>query len=99
MPNTDPKPLTDIQVDAVFLHGLCQGVGILYDETQTVCSPASNATHSLICEVIAKAEQLANDIDAAESHTRKMERALRRAEFRLQDYEQPNIQRAQEETS
>ena len=86
MPNTDPKPLDDIKVDAVFLHGLCQGVGILYDETEKFCSPASNATHALICEVIEKAERLADDIDAAETQARKMERALRRAEFKLQDH-------------
>ena len=86
MPNTDPKPLDDIKVDAVFLHGLCQGVGILYDETEKFCSPASNATHALICEVIEKASRLADDLNAAADSIRKQERALRRAEFKLQDH-------------
>lgn len=82
---TDPKPLDEIKTDAVFLHGLCQGVGILYGEFDSACTPASNATYTLICEIIKKAERLANDIDAAESQARKTERALRRAEFRAQD--------------
>lgn len=85
MPNTDSKPLDEIKTDAVFLHGLCQGVGILYDEFDSASTPASNATYTLICEIIRKAERLADDIDAAETQARTMERALRRSEFKAEE--------------
>ena len=86
MQNTpEPKDLSDIQVDAVFLHGLIQGIGVIYDEVQTACTPASNACNALICETIEKASRLANDIHAVEARIDKMTRVLRRAEFKLQN--------------
>lgn len=68
MTNVDnQKTIPDLRDDATFLHGLCQGVGVLYDEVQNAATPASNATHALIHEVIAKADRLSRDLDALDT--------------------------------
>lgn len=56
-----PK-LSDVEVDAIFLHGLLQGLGLLIDEAQCVSSPASNATTALAEEVIKKSALLSEDL-------------------------------------
>ncbi|WP_028955720.1 hypothetical protein [Sulfitobacter sp. 20_GPM-1509m] len=56
-----PK-LSDVEMDAVFLHGLLQGLGLLIDETEHVSSPASNATTALVEEVIKKSALLSEDL-------------------------------------
>ncbi len=56
-----PK-LDDIEYDAIFLHGLLQGLALLIDEAESNSSPASNAAHALAQEVIGKSERLAADL-------------------------------------
>ncbi|MBM2295093.1 hypothetical protein JQX09_24565 [Sulfitobacter pseudonitzschiae] len=56
-----PK-LSDVEVDAIFLHGLLQGLSLLIDETERVSSPASNATTALVEEVIKKSALLSEDL-------------------------------------
>ncbi|WP_306114205.1 MULTISPECIES: hypothetical protein [unclassified Roseovarius] len=66
-----PKTISDLRDDATFLHGLCQGVGVLYDEVQNASTPASNATHALIHEVIAKADRLSQELDELDTPNRR----------------------------
>ena len=54
--------IADIEFDAIFLHGLLQGLDILIGEAESNSSPASNATHALAREVIHKCERLAADL-------------------------------------
>ncbi|MFG6584796.1 MULTISPECIES: hypothetical protein [Sulfitobacter] len=56
--------LADIEFDAIFLHGLLQGLELLIDESESNSSPASNAAHALAQEVIAKSERLACDLSS-----------------------------------
>jgi len=56
--------LADIELDAIFLHGLLQGLDILICEAESTSSPATNATHALGQEVIKKCEQLAGDLSS-----------------------------------
>ena len=54
--------IADIEFDAIFLHGLLQGLDILIGEAESNSSPASNATHAHAREVIHKSERLAADL-------------------------------------
>ena len=56
--------LADVEMDAVFLHGLLQGLELLIDDSESSASPASNAAHALAQEVIAKSERLAADLSS-----------------------------------
>ncbi|WP_299852376.1 hypothetical protein [uncultured Roseovarius sp.] len=51
---------------------LAPGIGVLYDEVHDNATPASNATHALIHEVIAKADRLARDLDALDRHMKRI---------------------------
>ena len=74
MTSTDcPKSISDLRDDATFLHGLCQGIGVLFDEVQNSATPASNATHALIHEVIAKADRLSRDLDGLNVPTENLQ--------------------------
>lgn len=56
-----PNP-ADVEHDAIFLHGLLQGLELLISEAEAVSSPASNAAHALAQEVIKKSDRLSVDI-------------------------------------
>lgn len=56
--------LADVELDAIFLHGLLQGLELLIDDSESSASPASNAAHALAQEVIAKSERLAADLSS-----------------------------------
>ncbi|WP_340250904.1 hypothetical protein [Sulfitobacter pontiacus] len=56
--------LADIEFDAIFLHGLLQGLDILICEADSCASPASNATHALGQEVIMKCDRLVEDLSS-----------------------------------
>lgn len=56
--------LADVEFDAIFLHGLLQGLDLLISEAESKSSPASNAAHALAQEVIVKSERLAADLSS-----------------------------------
>jgi hypothetical protein len=57
------KTLSNLQVDAVFLHASLQGIDILYDLTDRTVSPASNAITALLKSVMDQAQHLADELD------------------------------------
>ncbi len=71
--------LADIEFDAIFLHGLLQGLDILICEADNCSSPASNATHALGQEVIMKCERLAEDLSSLVDATPGARQAQREA--------------------
>lgn len=52
--------------DATMLHALAQGVAELHDLIKTDLSPASNAMPAMLDSLIARADQLANDLSVLE---------------------------------
>ncbi len=69
-----PK-LSDVEDDAIFLHGLLQGLEILICEAESVSSPASNGAHALAQEVIQKSDRLLLDLGRLADATSKASRS------------------------
>ena len=71
------RDLSDIGRDAVMLLGLCEGLDVLNDaadalnDADPVTRQARNAMVPMIEVIIEKARRLADDIEAAETATRK----------------------------
>lgn len=56
--------ISDCQHEAVMLHGLCQAVDFLIENTPMEASPQGNALTPLIAAVVRQASELANMLDS-----------------------------------
>ncbi|WP_347310963.1 hypothetical protein [Defluviimonas sp. SAOS-178_SWC] len=74
IPATQTKSLSDCQTDAIYLHGLMQGIEELMDSVTLSLSPAANATHALIHVAAEKAEQLKDGLERLEMMQRNKAR-------------------------
>jgi hypothetical protein len=62
------KAASDLQIDAVYLHAMVQGIDALYDTIEVKSCPASNALPAFLKSLMQWADKMANDIEALETN-------------------------------
>ncbi len=63
---TNAKPLGDIHVDALRLHGLAAGADLIFSNSHLGRSPETEALHALLSSLVDLSRAVADDLEAAD---------------------------------